>query len=142
MTWSISVSEEVRGFLKDLTNDERTEVSACISLLRELGPNLRRPQSGTLRNSKHSNMKELRVPYGRKQFRILYAFDTEQNAILLVGGDKVPLGDKRWYPKFIGVADKLYDEHLDGLKAEIKQKTPATKAVRTAKKARGKGKQK
>ena len=36
--------------------------------------------------------------------------------ILLIGGEKT--GDKRWYEKFLPIADRLYDEHIATLKRE------------------------
>jgi len=47
---------------------------------------------------------------------VLYAFDPRRCAILLIGGNKV--GDNRWYERFVPVADRLYDAHLNGLKKE------------------------
>lgn len=138
MVWSVRVGEDAKEFLATLTDDESTEVYACIVLLKQFGPNLPRPHSGTLRASQHSNMKELRVPYKRKQFRILYAFDTEQNAILLIGGDKVPVGEKLWYPKFIGRADNLYSAYEKTLEAKRNEKESATKADRSTKTTKGK----
>jgi hypothetical protein len=35
---------------------------------------------------------------------------------LLIGGDKT--GDNRFYRRLIPVADRLYDEHLEGLRKE------------------------
>jgi hypothetical protein len=46
-------------------------------------------------------------------YRVLYAFDPNRNAILLVGGDKT--GNNRWYEIFVPVADRLYDQHLKEL---------------------------
>lgn len=137
MSWKVIVREEVANFLEELSNDESSEVYACIKLLQEFGPHLRRPYADTLRGSVHSNMKELRIPYKRKQFRILYAFDTEQNAILLVGGDKVPMGEARWYPKFISLAENRFSAHLRELEANRKERESAMKA---SKKDKGKGK--
>ncbi len=136
MTWHVSVGERVRRFLKDLTVEEFTEVSACIKLLESIGPSLPRPHSGTLRDSEHANLKELRVPYKGKQFRILYAFDTERCAILLVAGDKVPLGEKRWYAKYIAEADELYKAHEADLTAKRLKLKTAEKANK-AKKGKG-----
>lgn len=56
-------------------------------------------------------MKELRIQNRRRLFRILFAFDPDRKAILLVGGDK--RGDKRFYEKMIPLADTLFDKHLD-----------------------------
>lgn len=36
--------------------------------------------------------------------------------ILLIGGGKT--GDKRFYQRYVPVADRLYDEHLEELKQE------------------------
>ena len=49
-------------------------------------------------------------------YRVLYAFDPRRTAILLVGGDKT--GDDRWYEAYVPVADRLYDEHVEGLRRE------------------------
>ena len=50
--------------------------------------------------------------------RTLYAFDPLRTAILLLGGDKT--GDNRWYEKFVPIADRLYDQHMDELRREGK----------------------
>jgi hypothetical protein len=59
-------------------------------------------------------MKELRPgSAGRSEIRILFAFDPERKAILLVAGDKA--GDwQRWYDRNIAVADGRYDRWLRG----------------------------
>ncbi len=61
-------------------------------------------------------MRELRVQYRGRPYRILYAFDPKRVAILLLGGSKT--GDDRWYEKHIPAADALYGEHLDELRRE------------------------
>lgn len=78
--------------------------------------NLPFPHSNGIFGSKHSHMRELRTQHQGRPFRTLYAFDPRRSAILLIGGDKT--GDKRWYDKFVPVADQLYDEHIDQLKQE------------------------
>ncbi|GAG42999.1 unnamed protein product, partial [marine sediment metagenome] len=60
--------------------------------------------------------RELRVQHQGEPYRVLYAFDPRRVAILLVGGCKT--GDDRWYDKFVPVADRFYDEHLEILKRE------------------------
>jgi len=59
-------------------------------------------------------MKELRVQSSGNPYRIFFAFDPERRAILLIGGNKK--GDKRFYDKYIPLADKLLDQYLEGLK--------------------------
>ncbi|GAC1499182.1 MAG: hypothetical protein NVS2B15_21840 [Pseudarthrobacter sp.] len=61
-------------------------------------------------------MKELRPgSSGRLELRILFAFDPERRAILLVAGDKTGNWSK-WYKTNIRVADDLFDDHLRILK--------------------------
>lgn len=56
-------------------------------------------------------MKELRPgSTGRSEIRVLFAFDRERRAILLVGGDKSE-DWKDWYRTNIPVADERFDEH-------------------------------
>lgn len=57
-------------------------------------------------------MKELRSTGGH--IRILFAFDPERKAILLIGGDKTDQW-KDWYSENIPIADDLYDEHLENI---------------------------
>ncbi len=56
--------------------------------LRERGPAMGRPRADTLNGSRHSNMKELRFRVGADVWRVAFAFDPAQQAILLVGGNK------------------------------------------------------
>lgn len=78
---------------------------AAIRVLRDAGPMLGRPLVDVVVSSRHSNMKELRPgSTGRTEVRVLFAFDLERRAILLVGGDKSD--DWRgWYRLNVPVAD-------------------------------------
>ena len=77
-----------------------------------------RPLVDTLEGSRHKNMKELRPgSTGRSEIRVLFAFDPERRAILLVGGDKS--GDwSRWYDVNVPVADERFDAHLANIAEE------------------------
>ena len=61
-------------------------------------------------------MRELRIQSGGNPIRVFYAFDPRRVAILLIGGDKT--GDKRFYEKYIPIADYLYDEYLEEIREE------------------------
>jgi hypothetical protein len=80
------------------------------------GPTLRHPYSSGIKQSKHTQMRELRVQHAGRPYRVLYAFDPRRAAILLLGGDKT--GDNRWYEVNVRKADALYDEHLKTLRKE------------------------
>jgi hypothetical protein len=60
-------------------------------------------------------MKELR-PMG-SNIRVMFAFDPRRTAILLIGGDKTGRW-REWYEKMIPMADQLYVDHLEELRAE------------------------
>ena len=92
----------------------REDIRAVLLVLQELGPRLGRPLADTLKGSRHSNMKELRVHSNGRPFRILYAFDPRRTAVLLVGGNKS--GRKRFYKRMINLADQLFDVHLEALR--------------------------
>ena len=53
-----------------------------------------------------------------------FAFDPEQKAILLVGGDKSGGSQKRFYRQLIKVADARFDRHLAFLKVKASRKGP------------------
>ena len=65
--------------------------------------------------SAYKNMKELRPgSRGRSELRVLFAFDPERRALLLVAGDKAGNWTE-WYTKNIPIADARYAEHLKGM---------------------------
>ena len=84
------------------------------------GPQLGRPHVDTLKGSRHSNMKELRLSAADGVWRGAFAFDTKREAILLVAGDKSGGGQERFYRELIRKADNRFDAHLARLKKERK----------------------
>lgn len=110
--------ELVADWLTALDEDSREQVVAAIQILEDQGPQLGRPLVDTVVASRHRNMKELRPgSSGLSELRILFAFDPERSAILLLAGDKA--GNwSRWYRQNIPMADKIFDEHLRRLKGQ------------------------
>jgi hypothetical protein len=113
MEWDVQFDPEFAEWLAALDEDLRREIVALAVLLRQRGPHLGRPYVDTLEDSEFSNMKELRVQFRGDPWRVLFAFDPNRTAILLVGGNK--RGDKRWYKKHIPIADEKFRRHLDNL---------------------------
>lgn len=120
--WEVATAEEFDEWFAKLTEAEQVEVIAKVRLLQLLGPQLGRPHADTISGSKHANIKELRASTGRHVLRIAYAFDPAQIAILLVGGDKAGVAQKRFYRQLIARADAIYDAHLAKLAASRKRK--------------------
>lgn len=99
------------------TRNTYDQVAAAIDKLAEDGPGLGRPLADWIEGSRHHNMKVLRpASAGRSEVRILFVFDPERRAVLLVAGDKA--GNwTRWYRRNIPIADERYDEWLRGERA-------------------------
>jgi hypothetical protein len=119
MSYTVNVSEEFTDWFTEQEDTVQNSIAAMVNLLAEYGPNLRRPYADTLKGSKISNLKELRVQHKGNPYRILFAFDPKREALLLVGGDKT--GDKRWYDKMIPIAEKIFAKHLETLEKEKKE---------------------
>jgi hypothetical protein len=116
MSWNIEFTDEFEHWWDGLSSAEQETIFPSVTLLERYGTALGFPHSSALNGSRHGQMRELRVQYRGKPIRILYAFDPRRCAILLIGGNKA--GQKRWYEKFVPIADRLYDEHLDELRKE------------------------
>ena len=114
--WEVEFTEEFETWWGTLDAEEQESVAASVGLVEQLGPNLPRPHSDTVKGSKHSNMKELRIQHRGRPIRTFYAFDPRRMAILLIGGDKT--GEARFYDRMIPIADKLFDQHLKDLQKE------------------------
>ena len=111
--WDVATTDEFDAWFAGLGEDAQAEVIAKVELLRLLGPRLGRPHADTLNDSKHANMKELRADTRDRVLRIAFAFDPDRSAILLLGGNKSGISQKRFYKQLIARADALYDEHLE-----------------------------
>jgi hypothetical protein len=116
--WTVVTTDSFDEWFTDLNEVSRVEVIAKVELLKLLGPQLRRPHADTLKGSKHANMKELRADTKDQVLRIAFAFDPERAAILLIGGDKSGVGQKRFYKQLIAKADALFDAHLAAVKVK------------------------
>lgn len=117
VTWIVDI-ELTAEWLTSLDGGSREQVVAAVELLEEHGPHLGRPVVDSVVGSRHKTMKELRPRFsGRSELRLLFAFDPERSAIILVAGDKAGAW-KRWYRQSIPKADDLFDEHLRTLKGE------------------------
>ena len=116
MTWDVEGTGEFADWFAGLADDEQVAVGRVVELLAEHGPFLPYPYSSGVTTSRHRHMRELRIQFEGRPYRVLYAFDPRRTAILLLGGDKT--GDQRWYEVNVPRADALYDEHVRTLEKE------------------------
>jgi len=109
-----------------LDDSDARALLAAIRVLRDQGPMLGRPLVDTVVGSRHANLKELRPGSTRRtEIRVLFAFDTQREAILLVGGDK-SRDWRGWYRRNIPLADDRFDDH----QATLRQARSTTRTRR------------
>ena len=114
--WEVRFDDE---FIAELSNEPvaiRRHVAMLAQLLAESGPQLSRPYCDTLKGSRFPNMKELRFSEMNEVWRIAFAFDPERRAILMVGGDKAGMSQRRFYRALIQRADERFQRHLDAIR--------------------------
>ncbi|WP_420617914.1 type II toxin-antitoxin system RelE/ParE family toxin [Candidatus Poriferisocius sp.] len=117
-SWAVEFHPACEDWANGLSRTDAEALLAAIRLLRSHGPALGRPLVDTIKSSRHKNMKELRPgSTGRTETRVLFAFDAERKAILLVGGDKSK-NWRKWYTKNVPMADSRFDEHQANIRSQ------------------------
>ena len=96
--------------------DEATQekVLAGLLALAQGGPSVGRPLVDTIKESRFTNLKELRVQHQGDPLRAFFAFDPLRQAIVLCAGNKGG-NDKRFYKEMLPVAEAEYAKHLTEL---------------------------
>ena len=96
MAWHLEMAVEVRDWLHELRKDNRATaqlVGQAIQALVDEGPDLGRPLVDRIKGSTLHNLKELRPgSAGNSEIRILFIFDPERSAVLLVAATKRAIG--------------------------------------------------
>lgn len=112
MAWAVEFHETFAREFREWRHDVQRAAATVIATLEILGPTLGRPQADTLKGSRHTNMKELRLSVGDGEWRIAFAFDPRRRAILLVGGNKSGVASDRFYRRLVATADRRFDAYL------------------------------
>ena len=110
MAYEVSVSNEFRDWYEPLSEAEQDSIGRVVGLLEERGPALPFPYSSAVQGSNLGHMRELRIQHEGRPYRVLYAFDPQRAAYLLLGGDKT--GQERWYEVNVPKAEAIYAVHL------------------------------
>lgn len=120
--WVVATTDEFDQWFKSLDDEAKVEIIAKVNLLGVMGPRLGRPHADTLKDSKHANLKELRADTSRQVLRIAFALDPNRAAILLLGGNKAGVNQRRFYRDLVAAADALFDRHLKAVREAKKKK--------------------
>lgn len=115
--WLIETTTTFDIWFDALDDIDRTNVLAAMMVLSEKGPLLSRPYADTVKNSSHTNMKELRIQSKGDPIRAFFAFDPKRKGILLCAGNKTG-NEKRFYQEMIPIADREFAAHLKRCKHE------------------------
>lgn len=121
MPWEVIPLDEVTDEYQNLPQGTADLATAAIDVLSTTGPLLGRPLVDTLQGTELKNLKELRPgSEGRSEIRILFAFDPERRAVLLVAGNKAGTWN-RWYAENIPLAEERYRKWLSGDYDEVRE---------------------
>lgn len=110
--WTVILHPSVADWIADahrLSAAERRATLEALAALELVGPVLGRPLVDRIKGSRFANMKELR-PLGT-HLRLLFAFDPDRRAVVLVAGDKAGQW-QQGYRVSTPIADARFDEHL------------------------------
>jgi hypothetical protein len=106
-TRAIVPTTEFQEWAAGLRPELRAKVMATIGRIVAGGPTQGRPHADVIHGSRLHKLKEARVDRGT---RVLFAFDSNQNLVMLLGGDKTGKWN-RWYRPNIERAEDLYLDH-------------------------------
>jgi hypothetical protein len=106
--WKLVTTQAFAGWLKGLDAEQGYQVRAAMQRVAKGGPVLGRPRVDSVKGSRLQNLKELRLHSG---VRVLFAFDPNRQAVMLVGGNKTGSWN-RWYRQQVPVAERHYADHL------------------------------
>jgi hypothetical protein len=119
--WDVVLLAPVEEWFLELCESDPTTANRVMEALDHLaaaGPGLGRPMVDRIHGSRLHNLKELRPgSTGRSEIRLLFVFDVEREAVILVAGDKAGQWN-RWYRENIPVAEDRYEEYLAERKNE------------------------
>jgi hypothetical protein len=113
--WDILL-EPVEGWFLRLCRDDPESANRIVDALDHLaaeGPALGRPMADRIHGSVLHNLKELRPgSSGGSEIRMLFVFDAERRAVILVAGDRSGRWT-RWYEENIPLAEMRYEQYTD-----------------------------
>jgi hypothetical protein len=105
-------TDEFTAWYQALDDTTADDVDVAVGVLESQGVALGAPRSSDIKGATFA-LRELRFQSMARPFRIFYAFDPRRQAVLLIGGDKTGISDKRFYAEMIPQAERIWQEYLD-----------------------------
>lgn len=97
---------------KALPLNVKERIGEVLDHLEDDGPWLGRPDVDRLNGSAFANMKEMRVRVRGQVWRVAFAFDPQQRAVVLCAGDKQGISQTLFYRRLIDLADARFGQWL------------------------------
>jgi hypothetical protein len=141
-TWNVKQTEEFQEWFDKAHKNLKEAIVENVEVLKQLGPQLGRPQADTIKGSTIKNLKELRFISGEKVIRVFYVFDPDRNGVLLIGGNKSSSGDKKFYKDMIDKSEKIYAKYLEERKQALDKEKQKVEKKKEPSKNKKKGKKK
>lgn len=113
--WNADYTDDFGARWEDQSVDVREKLYKVVSLLEIHGPTLGFPYSSDIKGASIA-MRELRAQCDGHSYRVLYVFDPNRSAVLLIGGDKT--GNGNWYESMVPLAERIYRDYLKELEGE------------------------
>lgn len=110
--WTVEIADAFEPEMWTLHEDVRTEILALAIVLEQFGPQLGRPRVGTLKGSRHANMKELRFSAAGGEWRVAFAFDRRAGGDFTSSRKQIGRESKTFLPRTIRKANERFDAHL------------------------------
>jgi len=121
IVWDVEFHSDFMDEYQGLPKEVQDELLAHVEVLEIIGPQMNRPPVDTLKGSKYKNMKELRFDTCGGTWRFAFAFDPNRQAVVLCGGDKSGISERRFYKRLIAKADSRFDAHCTAIKKSGKR---------------------
>jgi hypothetical protein len=107
----VVATDEFVAWWERLPEKQHDAVRVAIDLLEQFGIALPFPHSSAIEGSRHA-LRELRRKSGKHQLRVFYVFDHTREAIVLIGGDKLGVGNRIFYDKMVPAAENIWEQYL------------------------------
>lgn len=139
--WKVRLHPDFDQEFRNFTQSQQDDLLAAAKALKEDGPGTGRPLVDTLKGSRHQNMKELRYDSedGTQVWRAAFAFDPNQQAVVLCAADKQGVPSDAFYKALIAKADKRYSVELKRIDEGRKRSEARRKEAEMAAKKLRKG---
>ena len=113
MPWTVEVSEVFESWWAGLTEEERVSVDGMIRVLERHGPAMGPPYSVDSVGSRHSAMRQLRVPHQGEDLCVLYVPMPARSAVVLLTGTTMATDDRNCPQDAVMLADLIYEGYLE-----------------------------